>query len=284
MAPTAQLPSSLSGLSSTLASSLTFSIASSNIFSSPTATPKAVQSNDSDSQSKKSGFDRSFLGVLIITGISFFLVIIWVCHRLKVQATKGRSPAQGRVNELRADAQRPAVNTTFTSRRHNRLSTISTISPIFSSSPWPFLLARNPAESRPPRSRPPRSATRESRRAIVEDQGDLPRYDTAHLPPYAPDREQTGSPGEMVALESGTQADQDGEDRHDEVPLLRGAAQIGNRGDGGAIEEDVEEDRRTYSGPAPSYHEVAQTNTPPPPSSPHNSRYFSRTATGPAVP
>lgn len=85
----------------------------------------------------------------------------------------------------------------------------------------------------------------------------------------------------MVGMESGTQGHQDEEERHDEVPLLRGAAQIGNRGDGDGVGEDVDEDRRTYSGPAPSYHEVAQTNTPPPPSD--ISQLSSRTDTLPTV-
>ncbi|KZT39332.1 hypothetical protein SISSUDRAFT_1045804 [Sistotremastrum suecicum HHB10207 ss-3] len=88
----------------------------------------------------------------------------------------------------------------------------------------------------------------------------------------------------MVQLESGTQADQDGEEHHDEVPLLRGAAHHGNRDDGERMGEDVEEeDRKPYSCPAPSYHEVAQSNTPPPLTSSHIPQHPSRTDTRPNI-
>ncbi|KZS88283.1 hypothetical protein SISNIDRAFT_459976, partial [Sistotremastrum niveocremeum HHB9708] len=69
--------------------------------------------------------------------------------------------------------------------------------------------------------RPSRSATRESRRATVEDQGDLPRYDADHLPDYDPERERTGSPVEMSELDLGSHRDHDAGDGNDEVPLLR---------------------------------------------------------------
>lgn len=114
--------------------------------------------------------------------------------------------------------------------------------------------------------RPSRSATRESRRATVEDQGDLPRYDADHLPDYDLERERTGSPVEMSELDLGTHRDGDGEDGEAEVPLLRATGGNGRHGDEHADDHEVgdltTDVHRTYSGPAPEYEDIAHSPDP----------------------
>ncbi|KZT39336.1 hypothetical protein SISSUDRAFT_1045812 [Sistotremastrum suecicum HHB10207 ss-3] len=80
------------------------------------------------------------------------------------------------------------------------------------------------SDSVPMRRRNQRSDTSESRKATVEDQGDLPRYDTDHLPPYDPGKEETNSPVEMDQ----TDIREVGDQRHDEVPLLSRQAEGDN--------------------------------------------------------
>ncbi|KZS88285.1 hypothetical protein SISNIDRAFT_459980 [Sistotremastrum niveocremeum HHB9708] len=95
------------------------------------------------------------------------------------------------------------------------------------------------SEPMPMRRRNQRSDTSESRRATVEDQGDLPRYDTAHLPPYDPGKEETTTP---VGMDQ-TDVREVEEERHDEVPLLRRQAEGDN--DENGIAEQASESQET---------------------------------------